>query len=158
MGLRHKYTPSEFFDQIYIQSGNSWYFDTVEPAAKAAIAKGASAYEVYQRVDQITAQYGANTNPIWNDYWTGNQALNKRVQTVAQMRDMLADPSTPKSPEADHLRQLVNLYYGSFLPLKTSGQYTAKDLKAQWGAAMSTAAARYPDMKGAIQSVFLGLG
>ena len=57
----------------------------------------------------MAANYGCSV-AIWYDYWSGNQAKNKRNQTVIQMRAMLADPSTPKSPETNHLNYLLSLY------------------------------------------------
>lgn len=160
-GLRDKLTPEQFFDQIYVSSGDAYYFDTVAPAIKAAIAQrpGDSewAYQVYQKADADLQTYGTTINPIWYKNWTSDGAANLKRAAVAQMKQMLADPSTPKSQLATHLGYLVNIYQ-QFQGEKTNGNLTTAQQKAQWGALMNEATTRWPDTKQVIQSVFLGLG
>ena len=160
-GLRTKLTPSQFFDQIYISSGDAYYFDVVQPQIKAALAEkpGNSqwAYQIYTQVDADLKTYGTTLNPIWYKNWTAEGSSNLKVAAVTQMKAMLADPSTPKSPLATDIGFLVNLY-DQFQGEKTQGRMTSTQLKAQWGALMTEATNRYPDTKQVVQSVFLGLG
>ena len=156
MGLRAKDAPGAFFDQLYITSGNAWYFDVLDPQIKAAIKKdpGAS-YTIYQQVDKIITNYGKTVNPIWADYFGGNSSINKRQQVIQQVGTMLKDPSTPRTPQAYHLGELYELYTQEDANY-TSGSMSATKVKAQWGSTMNSFTQKYPDMKYAVQTLFLG--
>jgi hypothetical protein len=158
MGLRHDIAPQDFYDQLWIAYGNTWYFENLNPQVQAAIKKNPSqSYNIYKEADTLAADYGNKYNPIWYDYFSGDQAKQKRVQTVNQMKDMLADPRTPKTAMSAHLSYLVNLY-GQFQAEQTSGKYTATELRAQWNGAMSNFVKKYPDTQSVVQTVFIGLG
>src|ERR1019366_8134284 len=55
MGLRHQLTPQEFLNQIYIQSGDAYYYDVISPAIQKAIAQSPNnkeyVYNVYSHFD-----------------------------------------------------------------------------------------------------------
>ena len=158
MGLRHKLTPIQFLDQIYIAAGNAYYFDNLDPQIKTAIkADPGLAHQVYAKADAAVTAYGNSVNPIWGQYWASNQSKTAKAQVVIQLRTMLADPSTPKTELATHIGYLVNAY-DQFQGEKTNGHMTSTQLRTQWAGLMAQAQERYPDTKTVIQSVFAGLG
>ena len=174
MNLRHEYTPAEFFDQIYIAAGDAYYFDVMRPAIEKAVAgdttalqrqltpelaqelvNNPSSYNVWTVADKQLQNYGVSTNPIWLDSWKSQKSMELRLQTISQMRTMLEDPSTPNTPQAQHLGDLVHLYY-SFQGYKATQNLNSTQAKQQWDVIMNDRLKQYPDMKAAIRSVFLG--
>lgn len=160
-GLRTKDTPSQFFDQIYISSGNSYYYDVIKPEMDKAIAEKPGdkswAYQVYTKGDEALQKYGTNLNPIWLQNWNADNSKSLKGEAVAQMTQMLADPQTPKSPLTEHIGFIINVY-NQFQGEKTQGHMTSAQLKAQWAAIMDEAIKKYPDTQPVVQGVFLGLG
>jgi hypothetical protein len=167
MGLRQQDTPQQFLDQIYIQSGDAYYYDVLAPAIKTALAQKPNdsswAYQVYSAAQEKEQTYGETLNPTWWANWQADTAVSARQTKVGQLKAMLADPSTPKSTLTTNLGYLVDFYY-KFQAEKLGGpdstlyQMTTSQQKAYWDAEMAEAVKQYPDTKTAVNSVFLGLG
>ena len=156
-GLRHTDTPQDFLNQIYISAGNQWYFNVLKPKLDQALAADpGDESKIYDQEDQFVKQYGA-LNPIWLTSWNAYATQTNRLETVRQMRQMLTGPDAPTGQQADHLRdvlQVYDLYQGQ----KATSAEPAAQLKAAWEAKMNQAAKDFPDIAPAITDVFARLG
>ena len=69
-GLRTKLTPSQFFDQIYISSGDAYSLRRgAAPGSRRPWPSLSNsqewAYQIYTQVDADLKTYGTTLNPIW---------------------------------------------------------------------------------------------
>ena len=154
-GLRHENTPAEFLKNIYVASGNAWYYNGIKPQLDAALkADPGNSYSIYKRVDQIITNYGQR-NPQWLEYWNAEASSTNRSQAWIQLNQILADPSVPKNAQTEHLSVLVKSYsnYASASAAAGSAAQRAT-LKAQWQQYLQTTATKWPDVNVAVTDLF----
>lgn len=154
-GLRHVNTPQEFLSNIYVASGNAWYFNAVKPQLDAALkAHPAQSYQIYNTFDQYVTNYGKR-NPTWLNYWQSQASTTQRQQSLVHLREALADPAAPKGQQTQRLQALVN-GYDKYLGAKAVAQSTTQrdTLKANWQAQMTATAKEWPDVAPAVTDLF----
>lgn len=157
-GLRHENTPQEFLNNVYISSGNAWYFNNVKPQLDAALkAAPYDKYNIYATFDKYVTNYGLR-NPTWLTYWQGEASTVQRQQSLNGPHGLialLADPATPKNLQTERLSALVKGYQ-TYLGEKTNAPSAEQraTLKVNWQAQMAATAKAWPDVAPAVTDLF----
>ena len=166
IGLRHKLSPDEFADRLYVAAGNAQYYgmrDMRDEALKQANGDVAAKAAIDSQWTQVSEQLKQH-NPVWASQQGNQVAAESRARTLQEF-DVLFDPKNQAGvPDTEQFR-LVRDLYGVFkqydtqrlLAKSTPGKESSaavKQLDGQWEQYLTAAAAGEPRLAPVIQSVF----
>ena len=158
--LRHVDTPTEFVSNIYIASGNAWYYNGIKPQLDAALkANPGNAYQHLQqrRPDhqELRPAQSHRRRPLER----AADSTSTRSQPVgSNSAQMLADPNIPKNTQTRHLSDLVaglqHHYLGAQATAGSSAQKRDILKGAMADSSSNETAKQWPDVAIAISDLF----
>ena len=160
-GMRDQQTPgwehgqSQFLDSVMNAPAAKTYFKDYQDeqaALKGAKGNSAMVQQIRSSYDQNKATFLAQ-NPAFADKLTSSASKANRQQTIWELESALTDPNVPKSPQTDHVREMVTRfvkYQQTDLSLQGQASRAARATRTQskdgfvaWATAYSAA---HPDV------------
>lgn len=164
MNLRQRKAPDQFFKDIQIASSNNQYYamkDQYDAAVTAAKGDKPKTQALGRKWDALKASFGAQ-NPIWFEDYQSPQRRIMRDNTIADFRQMIANPGTvPASPQFDGIKELVASYdafVDASLPGRTDtmARVARASAERRWDTYLDGLTTQRPELIPLITKVFRG--
>lgn len=117
LGMRQKYTPGEFLDQVLTNQGGSVYWPSYDAyKAREKVLKAAGDKTALTNLHDAWAQYSFDfkaSHPTFTDSLDASKSTkgNSAADTLGNLRDMLAHPAgLPGTVNVTALSHMVNAY------------------------------------------------
>ena len=166
-GIRQRLMPPEFLKSFLVQMGNDIYFNQVKKLTDQLRAHGHSSM-AYQVEQSFKNSYGVNYNPEWLSSYNSKKSLTQRLQNLEELKIAIKDKEwLAQSPENVKRAAEINEVITTIVPLFKTAEEKAKrgidgmtyaTIKHVWDTNVIPGLLKtYPDLRGAITTVFANL-